>query len=187
MASLTGGLLEYEFVLVLAGVELSDEVANALFEAGCDDATPSLKLGRLYLWFNREAANLKTAILSAIRQVMAAGIGAEVVGVDECNLVSPSDIARRLGRSRQLVGQYVNGQRGPGNFPAPVADLVEGQPLWQWCEVAEWLFTNQLVSADVLEHSRVIAAINSACEYLHQRKHDAALQEEVIRICGQSA
>ena len=42
-----------DFVLVLSGVTVLDEhVMNALFEAGCDDATPTLRFGTIYLTFN---------------------------------------------------------------------------------------------------------------------------------------
>ena len=45
MAKKTGEA-EYEFSLVLSGVStLDDRVANALFEAGCDDAGPSGAVG----------------------------------------------------------------------------------------------------------------------------------------------
>ena len=37
---------EHDFTLVLAGIpELTSQVGNALFEAGCDDATVSMRLG----------------------------------------------------------------------------------------------------------------------------------------------
>ena len=87
---------EHEFVLVLDGVEeLGRRVMDALYEAGCDDATPSVRFGRVYLTFAREAASLKEAILSAIRDVKRAEIGAEALSVDRCNLVSQADISRR--------------------------------------------------------------------------------------------
>lgn len=179
---------DHEFVLVLSGVNVLDErVMNALFEAGCDDATPSLRFGTLYLAFNREAVSLREAILSAIRDVMNAGIGAGVKYVDDCNLVSQADIARRIGRTRQQVGQYVSGKRGPGNFPGPVCSLAEGHPLWMWCEVSLWLCENSIVSEDVLAESRVVAGINSVLDLIHQRQHDAGLVDEVFRLVGAHA
>jgi hypothetical protein len=177
----------HEFVLVLAGVsELGDRIMNALFEAGCDDATPSIRHGRVYLTFEREAVSLGEAILSAIRDVMKAGIGASVLYVDDCNLVSQSDIARRIGRTRQQVGQYISGQRGPGNFPGPVCGLAENHSLWMWCEVSYWLWQNGIIGEDVLKESRVVAAINSALDILHQRQHEASLVDEVLQLAGKS-
>ena len=54
-----------------------------------------------------------------------------------------------------------------------------------WCEVSYWLWENGIVSDDVLETSRVVAAINSTLDFLHQRQHDASLVEEVFRIAGE--
>ncbi len=45
---------EEDFVLVVEGVaELNAEVENALFESGCDDATVSVRSGRIFLSFTR--------------------------------------------------------------------------------------------------------------------------------------
>lgn len=174
---------EHEFVLVLSGVaELGPRVMDALFDAGCDDATPSIRFGRVYLTFAREAPSLKGAVLSAIRDVRRARIGADVLYMDDCNLVSQADIARRIKRTRQQVGQYVSGKRGPGHFPAPVCDLTEGRPLWQWCDVSYWLWENGIVGDDVLDESRLVAAINSVLEYRHQRQRDSSLVDEVFQF-----
>src|SRR4029079_9205825 len=113
-------MTEYDFTLALTGItELTREIEDALFEAGCDDATLSLRCGRIYATFSREADSLKDAILSAINDVRNAGIGADVLRVDECNLITQAEIARKSGRSRQLIHQYIKGIRGPGGFPPP--------------------------------------------------------------------
>jgi hypothetical protein len=88
---------EYDFALILTGVpELTTDVEDGLFQSGCDDATLSMQYGSLYLEFSRTAPSLKDAILSAIRDVRKAGVGAEVWRVDSHDLVSPSEIPRRL-------------------------------------------------------------------------------------------
>lgn len=187
MATKRDCVREHEFVLVLSGVtELGPRVVDALFEAGCDDATPSLRYGRVYLSFAREAPSLKDAILSAIRDVGRARIGAGVLCVDDGDLVSQADIARRINRTRQQVGQYVSGKRGPGNFPGPACGLAEGHPLWRWREAAGWFWENGIVDDDVLDEARAVAAINAALEYHHQRQGDSALVEEVYRILGEN-
>ncbi len=173
----------HDFVLVLSGVaDLDPRVMDALFEAGCDDATPSLRLGRVTLMFARVAASLKAAILSAIADVHRAGIGASVLSVDSRDLVSQADIARRIGRTRQMVGQYLSGRRGPGQFPAPVRDLTEGHPLWAWSEVSSWLCQNGIVGEEVLRESREVAIINSTLEFVRQRRWDPELTGEVARL-----
>jgi hypothetical protein len=64
----------YDFTVVLGGQgELTVELADRLFAAGCDDGTPSQHAGILYVGFSREAANLESAIRSAIADVANAG------------------------------------------------------------------------------------------------------------------
>lgn len=173
---------EHEFVLVLSGIsELTPEVEDALFAAGCDDATVSVRFGRVYLTFARAAPSLKDAILSAIRDVRKSGIGAEVLRVDECNLVNQAEIARRMERSRQQIYQYVTGTRGPGGFPPPACYITDGQPLWYWCEVAYWLYINDMIRADVFRDAEVIAAVNAALELSHQRDRNPDLVTEVSK------
>ncbi len=75
---------EHEFTLVLDGIpDLTPEVMNALFEAGCDDATVSRQNGRLVIDFDRAGVSMREAIVSAINDIRKAGIGARVVRVEE--------------------------------------------------------------------------------------------------------
>ncbi|MCY2987075.1 MAG: hypothetical protein NTY19_04305 [Planctomycetota bacterium] len=173
---------EHDFTLVLTGVhELSERVESALFEAGCDDATLSLRLGRIFLTFSREAPSLKNAVISAIGDVRKANIGAGVMRVDSCNLVTQTDIARRIDQTRQSVHQYVTGARGPGNFPPPACEITEGAPLWLWCEVAHWLWENGLISEVLLRDSEEVAAINSVLELQWLRNAAPGMIEDILR------
>lgn len=173
---------EHDFALVVGGVdELSEAVEHALFEAGCDDATVSMQYGLLYLEFSRSAASLKDAIISAIEAVEGAGIGAQVLRVDDCNLVTAADIARRIDRSRQMVHQYMTGERGPGGFPPPECYLVDHKPLWAWCEVSYWLAQNNLLRPEECWDAEVVAAINNVLEVRRQKKRHPGLIEDVNR------
>lgn len=177
--------MEYEFVLTLNSVPAPDQKAvDALFEADCDDATLCYRLGRAYLDFSREASSFKEAVLSAIRDVKKAWPEAEVLCVDECDLVSQSDIARRIGRSRQQVYQYVNAERGPGDFPPPVYHLSEESPLWTWCSVAHWLRQNDMISEEVERQAWEVAIINNALELHNQRRFAPELADEVLQSIG---
>lgn len=70
----------HEFTLILSGFEeITDDVENKLFEAGCDDALLGLHGGTPYLSFDRVALTLASAIKSAIRAVESCGF--EVVRV----------------------------------------------------------------------------------------------------------
>ena len=172
---------EHDFALVLSGVNnLGQDVMDALFVAGCDDATPSLRSGVVYLTFSRLAPDLKSAVLTAIRDVKRAEIGAEVLRVDICNLVTLAEIGRRIGRSRQLVHQYMVGKQGAGGFPPPVCQISDSTSLWAWCEVAFWLRRNNMIREEQLMEAIYIDAINSVLEYQHQRKVNLGLTEEVL-------
>lgn len=174
---------EHEFILILDGItDLTPKMEDSLFEAGCSDSTISVRAGRVFLTFSRNATTMKEAILSAIRNVQEANIGARVLRVDSCNLVTQAEIARKIGRSRQLVSQYITGARGPGGFPAPACDITDGAPLWYWCEVAYWLWQNDMVKEDVARAARDTAAINSALTLDYYRGMDPGLVDEAIRL-----
>lgn len=65
---------KYEFTLILAeALELTEELADALFAAGCDDGTPGTCHGVFSIDFHREAMSLEDAIRSAIEDVKTAG------------------------------------------------------------------------------------------------------------------
>ena len=65
---------KYEFQVTLAGVEeMTEEISNALYEAGCDDGTPFSSEGVAAVGFTREANSLEEAIRSAIADVQKAG------------------------------------------------------------------------------------------------------------------
>lgn len=175
----------FEFTLVLDGIAgITAEVENALFDAGCDDATISLRQGRVYLTFSRAAATLKDAIISAIQDIRGAGIGADVLRVDQCDLVAQAEIARRIDRSRQLVSQYISGGRGPGGFPAPACNVTDNAPLWYWCEVAHWLWSNDMISESDLRNAQDVTAINSVLEIERQRRIFPESTQEIMEAIG---
>ena len=65
---------KYEFALIFkVQYELTEEVADELFEAGCDDGTPGVCNGVFSIDFHREGDSLEAAIRSAIADVKSAG------------------------------------------------------------------------------------------------------------------
>ena len=64
----------YDFTLILSsGTELTEELGEALFVAGCDDGSPGSCAGVVTIDFHREAETLEAAIRSAIADVQKAG------------------------------------------------------------------------------------------------------------------
>jgi len=71
---------KYEFTLILKGpLELTEEIADELFAAGCDDGTPGICDGVFSINFHREAKTFEEAIRSAIGNVRSAKVEVERV------------------------------------------------------------------------------------------------------------
>lgn len=82
---------KYEFRLILKGpLELTEEIADELFEAGCDDGTPGICNGVFSIDFHREADSLEAAIHSAIQNVKAAGYEVERVEIEAAAMTQPA-------------------------------------------------------------------------------------------------
>jgi len=133
-------MTEWTFRLALRGIELTDEQLDALYEAGCDDASFALEPdGTVLGFFDREAETQEDAVLSAIGDIESADIGARVIKVSaDDDWLTASEIAERVGRSRASIHLLARGERGPGDFPAPVARRGSSNPLWSWAEVEAW-------------------------------------------------
>ena len=64
----------YEFVVTLAkGTPHSDDLVEALFDAGCDDGSVWSRGELVQIGFSREANSLEEAIRSAVGDVQRAG------------------------------------------------------------------------------------------------------------------
>jgi predicted DNA-binding transcriptional regulator AlpA len=96
---------------------------------------------------------------SAIEQVESVP-GVRVARLEPDDLVTMSEIAQRLGRSRESVRLLVSGERGPGGFPPPVSHLKARTRLWRWSEVAAWAERDD--QPIDLSAATAIAAINAA-------------------------
>lgn len=147
----------YEFTLVVDH-RLSDEEVDVLFDRA-DDVTPERELGRTLIGCDRRATSLAEALVSALRDVEAAGL--MVSSVQSEDLVTLKEIAARTGRSYEGVRLLAAGQRGPGGFPSPMSS--EGWTLYSWAQVRPWFVNHapdSLVDDELVkvEHDRIIAA-----------------------------
>ena len=79
---------QYDFTLIFAeSLELTPDLADALYAAGCDDGTPGTANGMLFVGFHREAATLEDAICSAIEDVRRAGYAVARVEMEAGTMV----------------------------------------------------------------------------------------------------
>jgi predicted DNA-binding transcriptional regulator AlpA len=148
----------YEFSIIASGLDRqADDFESRFYSGGCDDATVSFQKGHIIADFAREAQSIDDAISSAVEDVIA--VGATVDRVEPDPLVCLADIAARTGLSRAAMTQYSKGQRGK-EFPAPVARVTSDSPLWDWADVARWLFQNQKLTRDQAIEAEAVSQAN---------------------------
>ena len=148
----------FEFTIIATGLSpAEDGFADRFFEAGCDDATISFQKGVIILEFDREAKTFFHALRTAIANVQDAG--AQVVNIEPDHLVSLSDIAERAGITRAAASNYAKGSRGR-DFPAPVVRVTTESPLWDWVDVARWLYRRGKLPLPDLLQARVVRGEN---------------------------
>jgi hypothetical protein len=110
--------------------------------------------------FSRDAEDAIQAVVSAVRDVEAAGM--KVIGVVE-DRVTAAGIADKAKVTQAAVRYWITGERGPGNFPAPVIPR-ERASLYSWAEVAGWLAWAKLGDVDhfAAETAKACLIINAA-------------------------
>jgi hypothetical protein len=156
----------YEFTLIVYGPGFDDDrVADALYEAGCGDGLLNDDNGVQTIDFEREAATLYSAVLSAIADVESVE-GFRVVRVVDIDLLAMSEIAERTGRTRESVRLLANGSRGPGGFPPPINRNEDRRyHLWRWAEVAAWFDRHEIDGVEALAGTEgALTVINAALD-----------------------
>lgn len=71
---------------VIVNEEISEELTDALFEAGCDDGGVGASCGVWRVHFDREAESLTAAIRSATQQVRSVGLTINRVSIEAADL-----------------------------------------------------------------------------------------------------
>jgi hypothetical protein len=75
--------MTFQFIVVLANKdEMTPEMADALFAAGCDDGNPWSSDGVAAISFDREAERLESGIRSAVANVQKAGYTVKRVEIE---------------------------------------------------------------------------------------------------------
>lgn len=152
---------EHEITLVLNGDV--EENLDALYESGCDDALFGIVDGTWFADFDREAPTMEEAILSAISDVESVD-GVTVRRVEPDDLVTMSDIAKRLDRERESIRLLYKGERGSGNFPSPISHSRERNKLWRWLDVARWAERELQYPHEAVTGAQFVVAVNAALE-----------------------
>jgi predicted DNA-binding transcriptional regulator AlpA len=155
---------KYSFTLVLDGPVELDTLEASIYGAGCDDAMVGVRSGVAFVDFDREATSLSEAMVSAIEDIKRIN-GVSVLRIEPDDLVNMSEIARRLGQSRESIRKYINSERRAGGFPTPISNVTGRSMRWRWNEVANWLIANgKLADNPTLREASLISKLNAALE-----------------------
>lgn len=156
-------MTEYDFLLKfdLPGPDVDpDEFVDALYEAGCDDATVGIgQHGRVALNFTREAASAVEAVSSAIADVKRAIPKAKLIEATP-DLVGLTDIAEIMGCSRQNIRKLVVGHRSL--FPSPIHE--GSATIWHLSKVLQWFKAkgSYAIEDNLIEISKATMQVNIA-------------------------
>jgi len=134
---------------------LDDDDAGRLYDAFDEEISCESGPKGHWISFDRQSPAFLDAVLDALAEVI--DLGFEPLAVED-ELVSISDIAARTQRTRQSISLLVEGHRGSGDFPPPVAGNVRS-PLWHWADVAAW-FETKIGGRSTGDRMRTIAAVN---------------------------
>jgi hypothetical protein len=145
----------YQFTVIVASVPTAAQVRVLLALGDGTRIVRDAREGIVRVRFRRHRPDLADAVVSAVRDVEAAGLRA--VRLLEHDWVTLADVADRIGRSREAVRLWSIGRVGPGGFPPPLNPGRETL-FYSWSEVAPWL--GERMGLDVPEPGLVLAAAN---------------------------
>ena len=170
---------KYDFTIIASGLDPeADDFETRFFEAGCDDASISFQKGHILIDVAREASSLVEAIVTAVANVRAAGATVERVEPDP--LVSLRDIATRSELSPAAISNYAKGLRLEGEgFPPAKLRVTTPSPLWDWADVAEWLFRQGRIDRETAMEAAVVSAANEALDDQGGNEFSSSLNEHL--------
>lgn len=155
----------FEFTIIATGLDPeADDFESRFYDAGCDDSTISFQKGHILVDVSREAHSLVEAIVTAVANVRDAGATVERVEPDP--LVSLRDMAARSEMSPAAMTNYSKGHRLEG-FPPAKLRVTTSSPLWDWADVAEWLYRQGRIDRETAIEAAVVSAANDALDCGH--------------------
>jgi hypothetical protein len=138
-------------------IDLYDRIDEASLEGPDED-------GSFLYEFDRVAPSLPDALATALHEVTSVLPEATVLRVDEYDLATMADIAKRSGRTPESIRLLVNGKRGPGGFPPAAGRLDARTKIWRWADVAKWFEATLGEPLPDTSDSAFLQAFNDALE-----------------------
>jgi hypothetical protein len=56
--------------------------------------------------------------------------------------------------------------------------------MWYWCDVAHWLYQNNMITEETLRDAQAVSLINDVLELNYQKKIEPKLTKEVLEHIG---
>lgn len=133
-------MTEFCIEILFENLDLSDEsVLAALAHAGV--VTADVRDERTFrVTATIEARNAVQAGAALVAELRDTVPHAKPIMVAR-DLVNITEIAERVGVTREAVRHWAGGKRRAGHFPRPI-DAPGGQKIWEWASVHAWLHLN---------------------------------------------
>lgn len=155
----------------VADLNLNDDTLDDRL-AEFDNATFSEVDGLTFITvYVEDGQSVVDTVLEATRK-LATKIPAAIAKRVHPDLVATSDIAQRVGVSREAVRKWVKDTRKP--FPTQFDNITAGhQRVWRWAEVADWLLKAKSIDMDedlpsLADVAHIDACLNKVPDMLSQ-------------------
>ena len=138
-------------------VHIYEQIDDASLMGPDDDGT-------FLLEFDRLSTSLPRALASALEELLHTLPSATILRVEEDDLATMADIAKRSGRTPESIRLLVGGKRGPGGFPPAAGHLDARTKIWRWTDVAQWFEATLDEPLPDTSDSAFLQAFNDALE-----------------------
>lgn len=134
--------MQTRVTLRVLNVDLDDDETVERIAEHLGDLAWSVTDGVTNVTLFADPANVVNQAIETAHCIEHKLVGSRVDEVDE-ELVAIPDISARIKVHLETVRSWVNGTRGPGNFPLPKNSFGGGgrgsMKAWRWADVNEWL------------------------------------------------
>ena len=164
---------DYTFTLrFLVPGESAEELSISIYER-IDDASlmgPDAD-GSFLLECDRRSSSLPRALGSTVAELLQTLPDVTILRVEEDDLATMADIAKRAGRTPESIRLLICGKRGPGAFPPAAGRLDARTKVWRWADVAQWFEQALGEPLPGTSESAFLQAFNDALEIRRLARH----------------